>query len=266
MISYLTVGAAAFLVSWLTMYSGFGLGTLLLPVFALFFPVETAVAATAVVHGANNLFKMSLLGKHADRMVVLKFGLPAILAAVAGAAALGYVSHFGEITSYRLLGKTATITPLKLLIGTLMLAFALFELLPRLKQIKFSKKYLFAGGILSGFFGGLSGHQGALRSAFLAKVGISPQAFVGSNAVIGFMVDTARIAAYGYIFLLAGRSGAEALDITGEAPLVAVGILSAFAGVLTGKRFLHKITMSAVQTITGILLAGIAVALSAGWI
>jgi len=38
--------------------SGFGLGTLLLPVFALFFPLPVAIAATALVHLANNFFKL----------------------------------------------------------------------------------------------------------------------------------------------------------------------------------------------------------------
>ena len=75
---FLGVALAALLAAGLTLYSGFGLGTLLLPVFALFYPVEVAVAATAVVHGANNVFKVSLVGKHADRGVVLRFGLAAI--------------------------------------------------------------------------------------------------------------------------------------------------------------------------------------------
>ena len=52
---------AALLASVLTLISGFGLGTLLLPVFALFFPLEIAVALTAVVHLLNNLFKTGLL-------------------------------------------------------------------------------------------------------------------------------------------------------------------------------------------------------------
>jgi uncharacterized protein len=43
-----------------------------------------------------------------------------------------------------------------------------------------------------------------------------------------------------------------------------VGTLAAFAGVMGGKRFLHKITMKAVQTLTGILLLGIALALGTG--
>ncbi|MEW5735890.1 MAG: sulfite exporter TauE/SafE family protein [Thermodesulfobacteriota bacterium] len=257
----IVVAIAALVVSGLTLFSGFGLGTLLMPVFALFFPVEVAVAATAVVHGANNIFKIAVVGRNADKALVLRFGIPAIAAAFVGAAALGYVSHFGEVARYSLGARTAVITPLKLVMGMLMLFFALFELLPRLRELTFDRKYLFVGGVLSGFFGGFSGHQGALRSAFLAKVGVSTQAFVGTNAVIGFMVDMARIATYALLFLTADASG----PLTREQwPLIAVGTLAAFAGVLIGKRFLHKVTMKTVQTLTGILLLGIAVALGSG--
>ena len=73
-IMYLIVAAAALAASALTLYSGFGLGTLLLPVLALFFPVDTAVTATAIVHGANNLLKILLVGAKADRDLVLRFG------------------------------------------------------------------------------------------------------------------------------------------------------------------------------------------------
>ena len=47
--SYLVVSVAALVVAALTLFSGFGLGTLLMPVFAVFFPVETAVAANVVL-------------------------------------------------------------------------------------------------------------------------------------------------------------------------------------------------------------------------
>ena len=78
---YFIVCLAALIVAGLTLFSGFGLGTLLMPVFALFFPLEVAIAATAVVHLANNLFKLGLMGKYADRRVVALFAIPgAILA------------------------------------------------------------------------------------------------------------------------------------------------------------------------------------------
>jgi uncharacterized membrane protein YfcA len=68
----------ALLGSLLTFFSGFGLGTLLTPVFLLFFPVELAIALTAIVHFLNNIFKLVLVGKHIDWPIALRFGLPAI--------------------------------------------------------------------------------------------------------------------------------------------------------------------------------------------
>lgn len=258
---YVIIALCAFLASSLTLYSGFGLGTLLLPVFALFFPVEVAVGATALVHGANNILKVAVVGRNADRDLVLRFGLPAIVAAFAGAAALGSIAHLGEVFSYTVGSRLAVVTPVKLTLGTLMFVFALFELVPGLRALRFDRKYLLVGGLLSGFFGGFSGHQGALRAAFLTKVGISPQAFVGTNALIGFLVDLARIVTYGSVFFLAGSGGG--FD-RGQWLLIAAGCLAAFAGVLVGKRYLHKVTMGVIQNITGILLLGIAAALFTG--
>jgi len=260
-VDFAIVSFAALFASALAFFSGFGLGTLLLPVFALFFPVEVAVAATAVVHGANNMLKIAVVGKHADRDLVLRFGLPAIAAALAGAALLGYVAGFGELAKYPVGARTAIVTPVKLAMGILMLVFALFELLPRFRAIEFGRKYLALGGVLSGFFGGFSGHQGALRSAFLVQTGISTQAFVGTNAVIGFLVDAMRIATYAALFLLNGMKNPIGPE---ERSLVLAGVLAAFAGVLVGKNLLPKITMSAVRTLTGILLLVIALALGSG--
>ncbi len=261
MSAYVAVALAAYFAAGLTLYSGFGLGTLLLPVFALFFPAEMAVVATAMVHGANNVFKVSLLGRHADLQVVFKFGLPAIIAAVLGALALGWFASSGSGLTIAVNEQALFhITPVKLLIGALMIAFALFELLPRFRGLEFARRHLPWGGLLSGFFGGLSGHQGALRSAFLAKTGLSTERFVGTNAVIGFLVDMTRISVYVALFAAAGGGAA---DFAGW-PLVITGAVAAFSGVLTGKRYLQKVTMRSVQTLVGTLLFGVGLALLTG--
>jgi len=261
MIPFLTIGITALLAAGLTLYSGFGLGTLLLPVFALFFPAEIAVLATALVHGANNVFKVSLLGRHADWSVVLKFGLPAIVAAVFGAFALLWFAQAGSSMSLEVNDAVvSTVTPVKFVVGILMIGFALFELLPRFQNLAFDRRYLPLGGALSGFFGGLSGHQGALRSAFLAKAGLTTAGFVGSNAVIGFLVDLSRISVYVALFATAGGQLSE---FSGW-PLVLTGAISAFCGVLLGKRFLKKVTMSSIQKLVGILLFGVGLALVTG--
>jgi len=257
----LVVGIAALFVSGLTLFSGFGLGTLLMPVFALFFPVEVAVAATAVVHAANNTLKLPLFARGADWKVVRRFGIPAILAAFAGASLLGLMAGLEPLASYQIGNRQAVITPVKTVIAVLIFFFALFELLPRFRRLKFDSRLLPLGGALSGFFGGLSGHQGALRSAFLVKMGLTTGQFVGTNAVIGFMVDMARIIIYGSVFISAGMFAGHA---DSGMRLVGVAVLFAFAGLLIGKRFLKKVTMKAVQMLTGALLLGVALALGAG--
>ena len=74
----------AFFAAILTFFSGFGLGTILTPVMMIFFPVEIAVAFTVIVHFSNNIFKLFIIGFNANKKVILKFGIPAILAAFLG--------------------------------------------------------------------------------------------------------------------------------------------------------------------------------------
>src|SRR3990172_12175769 len=73
---YLVISVVAFVTSGVTLFSGFGLGTVLMPTFALFFPFPIAIAATAVIHLANNAFKLVLVGRRADRTIVGRFGAP----------------------------------------------------------------------------------------------------------------------------------------------------------------------------------------------
>src|SRR5438552_9160348 len=178
--STLAVALAALAASALTLFSGFGLGTLLLPVFALFFPARVAVAATAIVHALNNLFKLVLLRKNVDRSLVLRFGVPAALAAFPGAWLLTVLPSRPWI-AWRLGGRTFTITPLGFVIGVLILFFAAFEMLPVLRRWRPPSGSLALGGVLSGFFGGLSGQQGALRAAFLTPLGLAPGRFAGTQ-------------------------------------------------------------------------------------
>ena len=46
----------------LTLFSGFGLGTLLLPAMLIILPTQGAVTATAIVHLSNNFLKVILFG------------------------------------------------------------------------------------------------------------------------------------------------------------------------------------------------------------
>ncbi|MBP7173853.1 MAG: sulfite exporter TauE/SafE family protein [Cloacibacterium sp.] len=250
--------SAALLGSALTFFSGFGLGTILLPVFALFFPLEISVALTAIVHFLNNIFKLFLVGRNIDPAILLRFGLPSIVAAFLGAFSLNYLSDVPVLFSIDFLEKTRHITLVKLVIASLLMFFALFELVPQLKHLEFNKKYLPLGGLLSGFFGGLSGHQGALRSAFLVRSGLSKERFVATGVAIACLIDVSRLSVYARNI----AKVSEKIDFS----LLAFATLSAFGGAYFGNKILKKMTISSVQIFVAIALMIFSVFLGLGMI
>lgn len=254
--SYLVICVVAFFASALTFFSGFGLGTLLLPAFALFFPIELAVALTAVVHFVNGLFKLALVGRHAAWPVVLRFGLPAIAAALAGSWLLARLSIAPPVLSYRAFGSWLHVTPVKLAVGCALLLFASLELSTRFRQLSFGPRLLPLGGLLSGFFGGLSGTQGALRSAFLVRAGLSKEAFIGTGVVIATLIDASRLSVYSALIV---RESARF-----DYPLLAAAVLAALLGAVAGNMYLKKVTMLAVQRIVAVLLFAVGAGLVAG--
>jgi hypothetical protein len=148
--------------------------------------------------------------------------------------------------------------PLKLVVAVLMVAFALMEVSPRLSNFSLDRKYLPLGGLLSGFFGDLSGHQGALRSPFLLRCGLSKESFVATGVVIACLVDFSRLLVYRQSFL----SG----SVAGEGWLLIAAILAAFGGAFLGNRLLKRVTMGFIQTLVALMLLGIAAGLGLGLI
>lgn len=247
---------AALVTSLLTFFSGFGLGTILTPVFAIFFPIDLAIALTGIIHFLNNIFKLSLVGLKADKHVVIRFGIPAFIAALLGAYLLLQVSNLPSLYSYTLWNHEHTITPVKLIIAVLLIFFALTEVIPYFKNLEFGKDKLVIGGLLSGFFGGLSGNQGALRSAFLIKSGLSKEAFIATGIVIACIVDFSRLGVYMTRFTKSGLQENLALVIAATA--------SAFIGAYAGNSMLKKVTLDTVQWIVTIMLILLSIALGLG--
>ncbi|HPO56001.1 MAG: TSUP family transporter [Ignavibacteriaceae bacterium] len=252
----LLIALTAFFASILTFFSGFGLGTILSPVFILFFPVDLAIALTGVVHFFNNLFKLILVGKKADKGVLLRFGLTAIVAAFIGSALLISVSGMSPIHTYLLFGKEMHIYPVKLMIAILLIIFAAMDLLPYLNKLEFGRNKLILGGLLSGFFGGLSGHQGALRSAFLIKAGLTKEAFIATGVVVACFIDFTRLSVYASKFLSSG--------LADNILVVVIATSAAITGAVAGNMLLKKITLKFIQTLVAILLIIIALALGGG--
>ena len=258
MLDYTLIVVVAFGASLLTLYSGFGLGTLLLPAFALFAPLPVAIAATAVVHLANNLFKGALLARAAEASVLRRFLPTAVLGAFAGAWILGQLADLEPWGRYTIGGREFLIAPVKCVIGVVILAFVLIEGHPRIKNLQLSTRWMPFGGLLSGFFGGLSGHQGALRSMFLVKCGLDATAFVATGVVIAIAIDLTRLALYGSGMLSLADASPDLLKLIG------VACVAAFAGAWLGTQWLKKAKMPVVQRIVAVGLVLVAVGLISG--
>ena len=144
----------------------------------------------------------------------------------------------------------------QLVVGLVLLAFAAIEVVPRLRDLTFPVDVMPLGGLLSGFFGGLSGMQGALRSAFLSRAGLSKEAFIGSGVVIATLIDVTRLGVY------ATSLRAERADL--DYGLLTAAVLAAFAGALLGNRYLKSMSMPGIQRIVAAMLFAVALGLMAG--
>ena len=94
------------------------------------------------------------------------------------------------LASWSLLGHTAEVTPVKLAMGILILGFSLFELVPAMRALRAPVRWLPVGGALS--------------------LGLSPPAFVSSQAVLALLVDGGGgIAGVGDLPEAGGRANEE---------------------------------------------------------
>jgi len=254
---YFIIGAISLITAILTFFSGFGVGTILTPVFVVFFPIDVAIAMTAIVHFLNNLFKCGLTYKDIDKSVLIKFGIPAIPFALLGAWLLLSLSNNNLLlTHFTFLGINCEIYLIQLIVGLLMMFFAIAELFPSFQNDTIKNKYLIIGGAISGFFGGLTGHQGALRTMFLIKSGLNKNAFIATGIAIACFVDITRLSVYfGKI---------QKINVQENIGIIAVATLCAFVGAYFGKMLLKKITISAIQYIVSVLIGTISILLIFG--
>lgn len=83
---------AAFLAAGFTLMTGFGLGTILTPVFLLFYDVKVAILIVAVVHLSNNLLKLSLFKENFNLEILKRFGVLTLVGAFIGAYLQGSIN------------------------------------------------------------------------------------------------------------------------------------------------------------------------------
>ena len=252
---YCLIAITAFLAALSTFFSGFGLGTILLPVFSLFFSPEIALATTALVHFINGLFKVTLTFKNINWPVFMKFGSFAFFGSMFGAYLIYALGDMGLVYSVKLEESIYNVNYIEFALGLVMLIFALLEFTSFLENRKIATSWIPFGGFVSGFFGGFSGHQGAIRSAFLSNTALTKFEFVATSALLGVIIDLTRIPSY-----------SQQLDSEIPNELVATGAISAIIGSILGNQLLKKTEMRFIKWVIGCFLFAVGTLMLLGFL
>ncbi len=230
----LVIGLVAVAAGAVASVAGFGIGSLLSPVLALETGLKLAVAAVSIPHICATGLRFWRLRHAVDLRVLWSFGLTSAAGGLCGAL------FHGLATSRWLTGVFA-----------LLLIFAgIAGLTGWAAQMRFRGRIAWFAGALSGFFGGLVGNQGGIRSAAMLGIDVSRDAFVATATAIALLVDVARVPVY---LLTQGR------EIASLWPLVLIAVLGALVGTLLGERVLRRIPESFFRRVVAglILLLGL---------
>jgi uncharacterized membrane protein YfcA len=222
---------ATFFAAALTVPAGFGLATMITPIVFLWLEPHEAVAVVGIVHGSHNAWKLKVLRSSVDYSAVRRYGWAMVVGALLGAA----------------LNTAVEADPLLLIVGVALVVLPLLSMSERWTNVRLPDAEDRIGGFGSGFFGGLTGHQGALRAMFLQKRLPNKTEYAATAAVLALVVDVTRVPVY------VALEGWQILD----AGWLIVGlVLAAVLGVQLGKRWLKKWKSDTIRN--GILVAIVA--------
>ena len=215
------------------MPAGFGLSTILTPLVLLLMGPHEAVAVVAVVHGAHNAGKFAALRESVDFEAFRRYGVWLVLGAILGAALQNEVPQ----------------KPLLALIGAFLVSLPLLSMSEGWTGYRIPEANDSLGGFGSGFMGGLTGHQGALRAMFLTRRLPDKMTYAATASVLALCVDFSRVPVY-----LLFRYD----EMSQHAALTLVLVISALIGVRVGKTWLERLKSEWIHrgVMGGIVLSG----------
>ncbi len=160
--------------------TGFGTSTLMIPVLVIFLPPIEAIFLVSIIHWFGDVWKILLFRSGFNLQLFLLFGVVGLATSYLGA----YIS----------LGTNEQI--LLRLLGAFLAGYALFLIFQSKFKIPAGNITALSGGALSGFFAGMFGIGGAIRSMFLTAFDLPKTVYIATAGAIGLLVDSTRIIAY----------------------------------------------------------------------
>lgn len=208
---------------------GFGIGSVLTPLLAQQVGMPLAVAAVAIPHAVATAVRCWRLRSAIDMRILREFGILSAIGGLTGA----------------LVGTQVSERLLTIVLGVLLLATSAAALSNWSSRWKPSGVMVWLFGLASGFFGGIAGNQGGLRSAALLSWRLSPAAFVATATATGLLVDAARTPIYIW------RAGDALLGLQLPIAVACIGVL---AGTIAGERLLLGLSPDRFRRLVGVLI------------
>lgn len=209
--------------------TGFGTSTVMVPVLLIFFPLPETLLLVGIVHWFGGIWKLLLFRQGIRWRLILSFGIPGIAA-----------SYLGASLTFK-----APEPLLAQILGGFLIAYVIFLFInPAFKPSQRTINAL-AGGALSGFFAGIFGIGGAVRSAFLSAFDLPKAVYISTAGAIGLVIDSTRLVTY-----LSGGTRLESLLLWG----MLLFIPASFLGARIAKRIVTKIPQKQFRTVVIIFL------------
>lgn len=213
--------------------TGFGTSTILIPVLLFFLPHVEVIFLVAIIHWFGNVWKVLLFREGLNLRLFILFGL------------IGLITSY--IGAYIILGSNKQIF-LRVL-GIFLIIYAFFLIFKSNFKIPAVNAAALSGGALSGFFAGMFGIGGAIRSMFLLAFNLPKEVYIATAGAIGLLVDSTRIITY---FV----GGVMLPEVLWYGLLLFIPI--SFLGAQIAKRIVDKIPQHKFRTVIAVflLLAG----------
>ena len=164
---------------------GFGGGMILLPVITYFYGVEVAVPVSTIAQMMSNLSRAAMGWRQIQWRQVAWFLVPALPLTALGA--------FG----FSIVDKTVMTRAL----CVCLIVFSVMKVRGKI-HLPAGRKTMLVGGGLTGFINGLLGISGPLSSAVFLTLGLSPVAYIVSEATAAAAMHIVKAVTYGKFDLM----------------------------------------------------------------
>jgi uncharacterized protein len=196
--------------------SGFGIGSILTPLLAMWLGTKLAVALVSIPHFLGTALRFAVIRQHVNRRVLWSFGITS-----AAGGLLGAMLHIwlrSVVLGY--------------ILGVLLVFAGITGITGLAQRMKFGRTMAWIAGALSGMFGGLVGNQGGIRSAALLGFDLNRDEFVATATAIALLVDVFRMPVYAIT---------QFGQVAAQWPTILLATVGVIIGTLSGKWMLSRI-------------------------